>query len=54
MTRLVFAALDGLVLHQLVLGGGPEVTDAAIEELRSLLRLLDADADGESAGDSGD
>ncbi|MCX5424375.1 TetR/AcrR family transcriptional regulator [Streptomyces sp. NBC_00078] len=53
MTRLVFAALDGLVLHQLVLGGGPEVTDAAIEELRSLLRLLDADADGESAGDSG-
>ncbi|MEV0640952.1 TetR family transcriptional regulator [Streptomyces sp. NPDC050619] len=52
MTRLVFAALDGLVLHQLVLGGGPEVTDAAIEELRSLLRLLDAD--GESAGDSGD
>ncbi|NEA67286.1 TetR family transcriptional regulator [Streptomyces sp. SID12488] len=53
MTRLVFAALDGLVLHQLVLGGGPEVTDAAIEELRSLLRLLDADADGGSAGDSG-
>ncbi|WP_367324906.1 TetR/AcrR family transcriptional regulator [Streptomyces sp. HUAS ZL42] len=42
LTRLVFAALDGLVLHQLVLGE-PEVTDAALEELRSLLRLLDAD-----------
>jgi AcrR family transcriptional regulator len=45
LTRLVFAALDGLVLHQLVLGE-PDVTDAAIEELRGLLRLLDADADG--------
>ncbi|MFF5184224.1 TetR/AcrR family transcriptional regulator [Streptomyces sp. NPDC000345] len=42
LTRLVFAALDGLVLHQLVLGE-PEVTDAALEELRSLLKLLDAD-----------
>ena len=45
LTRLVFAALDGLVLHQLVLGE-PEVTDAALEELRALLRLLDADGDG--------
>ncbi|UUU28983.1 TetR family transcriptional regulator [Streptomyces sp. CA-210063] len=44
LTRLVFAALDGLVLHQLVLGE-PEVTDAALAELRSLLRLLDADGD---------
>jgi AcrR family transcriptional regulator len=43
MTRLVFAALDGLVLHQLVLGE-PEVTDAALEQLRALLRLLDADS----------
>ncbi|MES5820530.1 TetR family transcriptional regulator [Streptomyces sp. RG80] len=42
LTRLVFAALDGLVLHQLVFGE-PEVTDAAVEELRNLLRLLDAD-----------
>lgn len=42
LARLVFAALDGLVLHQLVLGE-PEVTDAAIEELRTLLRLLGAD-----------
>lgn len=41
LTRLVFAALDGLVLHQLVFGG-PETTDAAIEELRTLLRLLTA------------
>ncbi|MGW2233360.1 TetR/AcrR family transcriptional regulator [Streptomyces sp. NPDC001759] len=50
LTRLVFAALDGLVLHQLVFGG-PETTDAAIEELRTLLRLLDADgrADPQSA-----
>jgi AcrR family transcriptional regulator len=40
LTRLVFAALDGLVLHQLVFGG-PEITDAAVEELRSLLRLLE-------------
>ncbi|MFJ1548458.1 TetR/AcrR family transcriptional regulator [Streptomyces sp. NPDC088246] len=39
LTRLVFAALDGLVLHQLTMGE-PEVTDAALEELRSLLRLL--------------
>ncbi|OPG09522.1 TetR family transcriptional regulator [Streptomyces sp. GKU 895] len=48
LTRLVFAALDGLVLHQLVLGE-PDVTDAALDELRSLLRLLDAD--GDAAGD---
>ncbi|QUC60331.1 TetR family transcriptional regulator [Streptomyces sp. A2-16] len=44
LARLVFAALDGLVLHQLVLGE-PDVTDAAIEELRALLRLLDANGD---------
>ncbi|MDX3779284.1 TetR/AcrR family transcriptional regulator [Streptomyces europaeiscabiei] len=44
LSRLVFAALDGLVLHQLVLGE-PAVTDAALEELRSLLRLLDAHGD---------
>lgn len=44
LARLVFAALDGLVLHQLVLGE-PEVTDAAIEELRALLRLLGTPAD---------
>ncbi|KUO16139.1 TetR/AcrR family transcriptional regulator [Streptomyces dysideae] len=44
LTRLVFAALDGLVLHQLVFGE-TETTDAAVEELRGLLRLLDADGD---------
>ncbi|TLS46645.1 TetR family transcriptional regulator [Streptomyces montanus] len=49
LMRLVFAALDGLVLHQLVLGE-PQVTDAALEELRSLLRLLDADGDAERDG----
>lgn len=42
LTRLVFAALDGLVLHQLVFDE-PDVTDAAVERLRNLLRLLDAD-----------
>jgi DNA-binding transcriptional regulator YbjK len=36
LTRLVFAALDGLVLHQLVLDE-PEVTEAALAELRALL-----------------
>ncbi|UUU26593.1 TetR/AcrR family transcriptional regulator [Streptomyces sp. DSM 40750] len=49
LTRLVFAALDGLVLHQLVLGE-PDVTEAALEELRSLLRLLDAN--GDTAGEA--
>lgn len=47
LTRLVFAALDGIVLHQLVFGE-PETTDAAVEELRHLLRLLDAEADGDT------
>ncbi|MHC3473481.1 TetR/AcrR family transcriptional regulator [Streptomyces sp. 7R007] len=42
LARLVFAALDGLVLHQLVFGG-PGTTDAAIEELRLLLRRLATD-----------
>ncbi|MFG2727239.1 TetR/AcrR family transcriptional regulator [Streptomyces canus] len=51
LARLVFAALDGLVLHQLVLGE-PDVTDAAIEELRGLLRLLDADGDGTQDSDA--
>ncbi|MER6350895.1 TetR family transcriptional regulator [Streptomyces sp. NPDC001634] len=49
LTRLVFAALDGLVLHQLVFGE-PDVTDAALEKLRSLLRLLDADGDADGNG----
>ncbi|WP_326574212.1 TetR family transcriptional regulator [Streptomyces sp. NBC_00481] len=53
LTRLVFAALDGLVLHQLVLGE-PDVTDAALEELRSLLRLLDANGDGPQDGGVGE
>ncbi|MDF6045618.1 TetR family transcriptional regulator [Streptomyces sp. JH14] len=46
LMRLVFAALDGLVLHQLVFDE-PTVTDAALEELRALLRLLDADGGAE-------
>lgn len=36
LTRLVFAALEGLVLHQLILDE-PDVTEAALKELRSLL-----------------
>ncbi|MEW2353386.1 TetR family transcriptional regulator [Spirillospora sp. NPDC029432] len=46
LARLVFAALEGLVLHQLVFDE-PEVTDAALEELRSLLRLRRAEGDGD-------
>ncbi|AZP22308.1 TetR/AcrR family transcriptional regulator [Streptomyces aquilus] len=44
MTRLVFAALEGLVLHQLVLGE-PEVTEAALKELRALLTRPRGDAE---------
>ncbi|ANS70434.1 hypothetical protein SLINC_8210 [Streptomyces lincolnensis] len=51
LTRLVFAALDGLVLHQLVFGE-PETTDAAIEELRALLRLLVDAGHGTPEGDA--
>ncbi|GGR95495.1 TetR family transcriptional regulator [Streptomyces humidus] len=36
LTRLVFAAMEGLVLHQLVFGE-PDVTEGALKELRSLL-----------------
>ncbi|MFI6578125.1 TetR/AcrR family transcriptional regulator [Nocardiopsis sp. NPDC050513] len=36
LTRLVSAALDGLVLYQLTLGG-PDVTEEAVGELRELL-----------------
>ncbi|MEV7597080.1 TetR family transcriptional regulator [Kitasatospora sp. NPDC089797] len=51
LTRLVFAALDGLVLHQLVLDE-PAATEAALARLRSLLRLLGADGDGDGDGTS--
>ncbi|WP_327312593.1 TetR/AcrR family transcriptional regulator [Streptomyces sp. NBC_01235] len=50
LTRLVFAALDGLVLHQLVFGE-PEVTDGAVAELHRLIRLLQADEDTGSASE---
>jgi AcrR family transcriptional regulator len=36
LTRLVFAALDGLTLHQLIDGDG-EATDAALAELQAIL-----------------
>ncbi|MFI7702229.1 TetR/AcrR family transcriptional regulator [Nonomuraea sp. NPDC049480] len=39
LTQLVFSALDGLVLRQLTLGGA-ENTDAALDELRGLLRAV--------------
>ncbi|BFO19116.1 hypothetical protein SHKM778_55040 [Streptomyces sp. KM77-8] len=39
MSRLVFAALEGLVLHQLVFGER-EVTEEALTELRNLLTGL--------------
>ena len=37
--RVIFAALDGLVLQQIFFGR-PDETEAGIEELRSVLRLL--------------
>lgn len=43
--RVIFAALDGLVLQQIFFGR-PEETEAGIAELRSVLRLL-----GEAAGE---
>ncbi|GAA4667211.1 hypothetical protein GCM10023347_20070 [Streptomyces chumphonensis] len=51
LSRLVFAALEGLVLHQLVFGER-EVTEEALAELRSLLRSLASPAS--DASDSGD
>ncbi len=39
LTRLVFAALDGLVLQQLIFGD-PAATDVALERLRTLLAGL--------------
>ncbi len=45
--RLVFAALDGLVLHQPTLGDRAD-TEAAPAELRTLLSR--ADVDGEESG----
>ncbi|MFF8811281.1 TetR/AcrR family transcriptional regulator [Streptomyces pactum] len=53
LSRLVFAALEGLVLHQLVFGER-EVTEEALAELRALLeRLVDEDED-EGAGAGGE
>lgn len=46
--RFIFAALDGLVLHQ-VFFGRPEETEAGLEELRSVLRAL---APGEQETDA--
>ncbi|MEW2070099.1 TetR family transcriptional regulator [Streptomyces sp. NPDC007346] len=45
LSRLVFAALEGLVLHQLVFGER-EATEEALAELRVLLERLAEDAEG--------
>ncbi|MEU6227680.1 TetR family transcriptional regulator [Streptomyces sp. NPDC047042] len=47
LTRMVFATLEGLVLHQLVFGER-EIIEDALDELRGVLRLLAADRDGEA------
>ncbi|MBC3988813.1 TetR/AcrR family transcriptional regulator [Streptomyces sp. AC563] len=50
LSRLVFAALEGLVLHQLVFGER-EVTEEALTELRALLAgLSDEDTDQPAEG----
>ncbi len=41
---MVFATLEGLVLHQLVFGER-EIIEDALDELRNVLRLLAADRD---------
>ncbi|GAA4551727.1 TetR/AcrR family transcriptional regulator [Amycolatopsis samaneae] len=47
LAGLVFAALEGLVLHQLVLADS-EMTEAALTELRSLLKVLATDRAGQA------
>ncbi|PZH19234.1 TetR family transcriptional regulator [Streptomyces sp. NTH33] len=43
--RLIFAALEGLVLHQLVFGE-PEVTEEALARLRTMIQQLAEEPDG--------
>ncbi|MFE6774954.1 TetR/AcrR family transcriptional regulator [Streptomyces sp. NPDC057702] len=50
LSRLVFAALEGLVLHQLVFGER-EVTEEALAELRTLLARLARDPEDLAATD---
>ncbi|MGI5460643.1 TetR/AcrR family transcriptional regulator [Streptomyces sp. CA-249302] len=45
LSRMVFATLEGLVLHQLVFGER-EIIEDALEELRGVLRLLARERDG--------
>ncbi|MCW5252547.1 TetR/AcrR family transcriptional regulator [Streptomyces sp. SHP 1-2] len=52
LSRLVFAALEGLVLHQLVFGER-EVTEEALAELRRLLAGLAEHGDPAGPGDPG-
>ncbi|MEU6142895.1 TetR family transcriptional regulator [Streptomyces sp. NPDC047081] len=44
LSRMVFATLEGLVLHQLVFGER-EIIEDALEELRGVLRLLARERD---------
>ncbi|MFI5685513.1 TetR/AcrR family transcriptional regulator [Streptomyces sp. NPDC051636] len=46
LSRMVFATLEGLVLHQLVFGER-EIIEEALDELRRVLRLLARDRDGD-------
>jgi hypothetical protein len=50
LSRMVFATLEGLVLHQLVFGER-EVTESALDELRTVLRLLAADRERHARND---
>ncbi|WP_055527802.1 TetR/AcrR family transcriptional regulator [Streptomyces graminilatus] len=50
LSRMVFATLEGLVLHQLVFGER-EVIEDALDELRNVLRLLAADREGRGGRD---
>ncbi|MFJ4783690.1 TetR/AcrR family transcriptional regulator [Streptomyces sp. NPDC088794] len=45
LSRMVFATLEGLVLHQLVFGER-EIIEDALDELRRVLRLLARERDG--------
>ncbi|MDW4905316.1 TetR family transcriptional regulator [Streptomyces sp. ADMS] len=47
LSRMVFATLEGLVLHQLVFGER-EIIEDALDELRNVLRLLAADRNDEA------
>jgi hypothetical protein len=49
MTRLVFAALDGMILQQLIFGRR-EDTDELVDKLHEVLRVLATAKSDSSAG----